>query len=335
MRLLDLFSGIGGFSLAASWAGIKTVQFVEYDKYCQKVLDKNFKGVAIHGDIKTYKGVRGSADVITGGFPCQPFSVAGNRRGAEDYRALWPEMFRIIKEVRPAWVIGENVAGIVNMELDNVLLDLESEGYETQPFVIPACAVDAKHRRDRVWILGSHAKHNRSTEQKCQHQRPKKLNRSCSNGLDARKVLANSEKSKRTMRESKNLCQADGRPRGSLQGESVSASNVAYSDTRQRDRKEKEVRTRGDAFNISGQNVSKSNGDRLQRKWKKSNNARPFRLCDRKAGREPSIWPTEPNVGRVAHGVSRRVDRLKGLGNAIVPQVAYEIFKAIREDENE
>jgi DNA (cytosine-5)-methyltransferase 1 len=232
MRLLDLFSGIGGFSLAASWAGIETVQFVEYDSYCQKVLNKNFPGVTIHGDIKTYRGQPGSADIISGGFPCQPFSVAGKQRGAEDDRALWSEMFRIIKEVRPSWVIGENVTGIVNMELDNVLSDLESEGYQTQAFIIPACAVDAKHRRNRVWI-------------------------------------------------------------------------VAYSKSIRRNESK----------------IQKRISPEMQI-WERN------KFCELSELEKMGETPNSRNE-RGNDGLSVEMDRLKGLGNAIVPQVAYEIFKSI------
>lgn len=147
-----LFEGIGGFSLAARWAGIKTVWMVENNKWCNKLLNKHFPEAEKHGDIKETRDLR-TVDIITGGFPCQPFSVAGKRKGAEDDRALWPEMFRIIKESKPAWVIGENVTGIINMELDTVLSDLEGEGFEAIPFVIPACGINAWHRRNRVWIL--------------------------------------------------------------------------------------------------------------------------------------------------------------------------------------
>ena len=185
---LDLFSGIGGFALAARWVGIETIQFVEIDKFCQKVLNKNFPGVPIHDDIKTFtytetikndernrrildettKGGKGSdsaiitgnqyADrpfILTGGSPCQPFSFAGKRKGKEDNRFLWPEMFRVIKEIKPRWVVAENVAGIVRMALDDCLSDLEGEGYATETVIIPACAVNAPHRRDRVWIVAN------------------------------------------------------------------------------------------------------------------------------------------------------------------------------------
>lgn len=176
MKHIDLFSGIGGFALAAQWAGIETVQFVEKDKFCQAVLRKNFPGVPIHGDIYTYayvnrlqeQGTEQQADgigqsvqtrsfLLTGGFPCQSFSVAGKRRGTEDDRYLWPEMFRVIREARPAWVIAENVRGILTIEqgmvFEQVCVDLEGAGYDVQTFIIPACSVNAPHRRDRVWIV--------------------------------------------------------------------------------------------------------------------------------------------------------------------------------------
>ena len=174
MKHLDLFSGIGGFALAvdAVWPNAEH-EFCEIDPYCQQVLKKHFPNSKIHGDIKTlaYTDNGRSAqqkleaaghkqcdrkpkfDLLTGGFPCQPFSTAGKRRATADDRHLWPEMLRIIRETSPTWILGENVAGIINLALEQVCLDLEAEGYEVQPFVIPACAINAPHRRDRVWII--------------------------------------------------------------------------------------------------------------------------------------------------------------------------------------
>lgn len=159
MKHLDLFSGIGGFALAAGWAGFRTIGFSEINPYASQVLKRHWPNVKNYGDIKNIKGSDLPAiDLITGGFPCQPFSVAGKRRGKEDDRHLWPEMLRVIQECKPTWVLGENVAGIVNMELESVLSDLEGLGYEVQPVIIPACAVDScPHRRDRVWII-AHSK---------------------------------------------------------------------------------------------------------------------------------------------------------------------------------
>ena len=159
MKVLDLFSGIGGFSLGLEAAGFETAAFCEYDQEAQKVLRKNWPDVPIFSDVRTLtkqelhdNGIQ-DIGLICGGYPCQPFSLAGERRGAEDDRHLWPEMFRLVKELRPTWVIGENVAGHINMGLDEVLADLETEGYTARTFVIPACAVDAHHRRDRVWTV--------------------------------------------------------------------------------------------------------------------------------------------------------------------------------------
>jgi DNA (cytosine-5)-methyltransferase 1 len=157
MRHLDLFSGIGGFSLAAQWVWgdeYENVGFCDNNEFCQAVLRKNFHHAKIYSDIRTLDGNKiKNLDLLTGGFPCQPFSFAGKRRGNQDDRYLWPEMLRIIRETRPRWIVGENVAGIINLALDQVLFDLERENYTFQVFVIPACAVQAPHRRDRVWIV--------------------------------------------------------------------------------------------------------------------------------------------------------------------------------------
>lgn len=225
--MLDLFSGIGGFSLAASWTGgIETVAFCEIEPYCQKVLHKHWPDVPIYPDIKQLRGEDiGSVDIVCGGFPCQPFSSAGKRKGKEDDRYLWPEMLRVIKELRPTWVLGENVANFVNMALDETITNLENEAYETRAFIIPACAIDAPHQRKRVFIV-AHSKS--STEHN------------------------------EIIWEGNHLCNS------------------------------KEIVWGG--FNSSG--------------------------------------------ARVADGISNRVDRLKGLGNAIVPQVVYPILQGIVDIEN-
>lgn len=167
MKHLDLFSGIGGFALAARWANIETVAFCEIDPFCQKVLAKNFPNLPIHSDIKTLNGEDFAAiDIITGGYPCQPFSLAGKREGVEDDRHLWPEMRRIIAQAKPTWAICENVYGHVSMGLDEVITDLEALGYACQPFVVPAGAVGARHLRDRVWIV-SYASSKRRQQKPC------------------------------------------------------------------------------------------------------------------------------------------------------------------------
>lgn len=155
LTVLDLFSGIGGFSLGLErTGGFRTVAFCEINPFCRKVLAKHWPDVPCHEDITMLKGEDvGPVDVVCGGFPCQPFSLAGERRGASDDRHLWPEMVRVIAEVRPTWVIGENVVGLLSMGIDSVLSDLEALGYEVWPVVIPAAAIGAPHRRNRVWIV--------------------------------------------------------------------------------------------------------------------------------------------------------------------------------------
>jgi len=159
-NVLDLFSGIGGFSLGLESTGFfKTICFVEKDKFCQKILQKNFPNIPIEDEVRNVKGERFKADVITGGFPCQPFSVAGKRRGTDDDRYLWDETIRIVSEQKCKWFIGENVEGIINIQDGMVFRqihdDLESEGFEVQSLIIPASGVGAWHQRKRVWIIAN------------------------------------------------------------------------------------------------------------------------------------------------------------------------------------
>jgi len=149
---LDLFSGIGGFALAAKLAGgIKTIGFSEIDPYANTILKRHWPEVPNYGDIRNVPPIR--CDLITGGFPCQPFSIAGKRRSKSDPRHLWPQMLRVISECKPTWVLGENVPHIANLVLGEVCSDLEAEGYEVQPLDIPACAVGAGHIRQRTWLF--------------------------------------------------------------------------------------------------------------------------------------------------------------------------------------
>lgn len=208
MKLLDLFSGIGGFSLAAEWTGkIKTVAFCEIDKYCQKVLNKNYPEVKIYDDIKLLTREKleeddiHGIDIISGGFPCQPYSIAGKQRGAADDRALWKEMFRLIAKIRPQWIVGENVDNIINLGIENCLSELENENYKTEVYSIPAYAVKAPHKRQRIFIVAHEqgegvfettrsAFANISGEHGEKHISGNKLSKTCGNGTFGRSFYA-------------------------------------------------------------------------------------------------------------------------------------------------
>jgi DNA (cytosine-5)-methyltransferase 1 len=287
---LSLFTGIGGIDLAAEWAGFETVGQCEFADYPYKVLCKHWPNVPKWRDIRTLTGsdffertgLR-TVDIISGGFPCQPFSVAGKRRGKEDDRYLWPEMLRVISEIRPTWVIGENVAGIVNMALDTVCADLESQGYEVQPFLIPACGVNAPHQRKRVFIVAHTIGIGRD---------------------DGRN----------------NRC------RGYI------PNNGQWDTTESQSQRD----GRFDRFGEIGSDVSNiDNGcGALRRDGKFSTAPKTQRKRRDNRGRAQEYvpwewWSTEPDVGRVADGIPSRVDRLKCLGNAVVPQQIYPIFRAI------
>jgi DNA (cytosine-5)-methyltransferase 1 len=296
MKVLDLFSGIGGFSLGLEQAGMTTVAFCEKDKFCRQVLAKHWPDLTIHEDVRDLDGKEyaNAIDVVCGGFPCQPFSIAGKRAGKDDDRHLWPEMLRVIKESNPTWVIGENVSGFIRMALDDVCLDLESAGYEVQPFVLPACAVDAHHRRDRVWILArSLADTHGSWELQQKRREQKERGWTC-----------------------------------------YSREIVAYTHPRLCHESLEEVRSRRDAASSRGQDVAYAIDERLQRREGSGDfeRERPnaieqsTRRSDASRGQD---WPTEPDVGRVAYGIPNRVDRIKSLGNAVVPPLVAQIGRLI------
>lgn len=163
MKALSLFSGGGGIDIACEWAGIETIAFCEWEEYPQAILRQHYPGKPVYGDIRDLSKERLESDgidtrtigIIHGGFPCQPFSIAGQQKGKDDDRHLWPEMFRIIEEIRPDWVVGENVANFTRVALDDTLSNLESIGYTTRAFILPACAIGADNRRDRVFIVAN------------------------------------------------------------------------------------------------------------------------------------------------------------------------------------
>ena len=175
MTHASLFSGIGGFDLAASWMGWNNVFTCEINEFCNTVLKYHFPDAEQFADVRStdFTQFRGRIDVLTGGFPCQPFSTAGKRKGTEDDRYLWPEMLRAVREIKPAWIVGENVFGIVSwnggMVFEQVQTDLETEGYEVQPFILPACGVNAPHKRYRVWFV-AHSNSFRQNRSECEHE---------------------------------------------------------------------------------------------------------------------------------------------------------------------
>ena len=310
MNHLDLFSGIGGFSLALENVGFKTVGFCEVDPYCRLLLQKHWKGVTIHNDIKKLeaKDIKEPIDILTGGFPCQPYSVAGKQKGTDDNRYLWPEMFRVIKEVKPTWIIAENVRGIINIQdgmvFETVCSNLESEGFEIQPFIIPAAGVGAPHKRERVWIVG-YSKHNGSLTSKIRRGN-KEINAGAQEGKN--KTI----KSQGTSRSSNNEIMENSR-RTLRQGAKFSKENADESKQKNADKFERSSGT-------PEYHVANSKGIHVQGQQDRSR---------QEQSRRESWWEFEPDVGRVANGVPGRVYRLKGLGNSIVPQIAEEIGKAI------
>ena len=300
---LSLFSGIGGLDLAAEMAGFRTVGQCEWADYPTKVLEKHWPDVPRWRDIRTLTGESfyektglGTVDIISGGFPCQPFSVAGKRRGKEDDRYLWPEMLRVISELRPAWVVGENVAGIVNMALDQVYADLENEGYTVQAFIVPACAVDAPHRRDRCAIVAWNP----------------------NGGVQG----AEREVSKREHAESTGICDdvADAHNR----------SRFVWGD-REFPAVEKAA---GERTDYGGRTPEYVTGEWRPTEPGLGGVADGISRWMDGGMSIPGYWLPEPEgVPRITLKKEHRVGRLKCLGNAVVPQQFYPVFQAIADIE--
>jgi|TARA_R110000824_G_scaffold147736_1_gene317249 DNA (cytosine-5)-methyltransferase 1 len=305
MRHLDLFSGIGGFALGLeATQQIKTVAFCEIDKYCTKVLNKNWPEVPVYNDIKelTHDKLKADGidniDIITGGYPCQPFSVAGNKKGVEDPRHLWPEYFRLIKECRPTWVIGENVAGHIKLGLDAVQEDLESEGYSLRTFSISASSIGAPHQRERVWTVAYSER----------------------NGLLATEKRESIEETIRQQPQGENNT-------FNIEGTgSIPVSTSDVEDTRRRSWREQ--------FTRNKESVGRGTSEKTERSTNSNTTTGSSEGTTTMANgnkNKNNWWHTEPNVGRVADGVSDRTHRLKSLGNAVVPQIPYYIAKSILE----
>lgn len=303
---LSLFSGIGGLDLAAEWAGFTTVGQCEFADYPTKVLEKHWPDVPRWRDVRTLTkesfyertGLR-TVDVLSGGFPCQPFSVAGKQKGKGDDRYLWPEMLRVITELRPRCVVGENVPGIIKIAAGQVVKDLERAGYHVVVFNFEAAAVGAWHRRSRVFFVGIADvadTDGRTMRHDCGDERKttRKKHASRGTGTDPERAMADAA-CERIQRHAE-ICAAKPAERsGQMQSDAESGNEAVY-----------------DAM------CSGCAGD-----------ARCGKSQELADGR---CWAAEPDVGRMAHGIPARVDRLKCLGNAVVPQQAYPIFKALMED---
>ena len=280
LKLLDLFSGIGGFSLGLESTGFfETIGFVEKDKFCQKVLKKHWNNINIEEDIRNVKGEKYQADVVTGGFPCQPFSVAGKRKSTADDRYLWDEMLRVIRETKPRWVIGENVEGIVNinegMVLRQVLNDLENEGFQSQCIIIPASGIGAWHQRKRIWIL----------------------------------AYSNNNGSYRS------------------QGNA----------TKQSSNEQKDRLSFGDDKDVSNSNIKGLERHRDEYELREAKQEKNF-IWSSNDGTKESWWQIKSRICGVPNGVSYELDkdrsnRIKSLGNSIVPQIARQIGLSIMEAE--
>ena len=381
LKVLDLFSGIGGFALGLDSTGIfETVKFVEKDKYCKKVLQKNFPNILIEEDIKDVKGKEGDADVIVGGFPCQPMSVAGKRKGTDDDRYLWPEMFRLIRQIKPQFVIGENVQGIINIQNGMVLRqvqdDLEGEGFEVQCFLIPASGIGAWHQRYRVWIV-AHSEQNgylnskRGVDEKKNRMEKEYGEKNSSSGKfvgtnSIRETNHGHENVSNTevigTGESRNIDQEKGNQSSSSTQSNSSSQDVSNTDSGIRggwrtigqsgENKvwrfypEKEEQTTHDLRSktigrdaLLGEEkiILQSNNERQQ----ESNTSKESEGQTLSGGghvtneTKQTWWQVESDVRGIPDGISYELDkdranRIKTLGNAIVPQIAREIGLAIK-----
>ena len=340
LKTLDLFSGIGGFAVGLEATNFfKTTCFVEQEPYCKEVLRHHFPEVPILGDIKNVKRSDlpdPDPDVILGGFPCQPFSSAGLQKAQSDSRHLWPEMFRLIKECRPSWVIGENVIGIVKLGLDEVLTDLENEGYATRTFNIPACAIGAPHLRQRVWII-AHSDSKRKSNGAIDAQAQGELGNMGYSEYDGsstsptlRGMLNQSKEPKgsKKIRKSKGA----GSPSRNVADPSISGlQEHGYGQTKDAIERSKDVADPQSKRHGRGSSKKCGNEQRiiLPKEQEGGEMGREAEGCG-EPHRPDQWWESEPPVGRLAHGVPNRVSQIRALGNSIIPQIAKEIGNAIK-----
>jgi DNA (cytosine-5)-methyltransferase 1 len=329
LKHLDLFSGIGGFSLGLeATGGFETKAFCDIEKYPRQVLQKHWPHVKQYEDIKelNYERLKAdgidSIDIITGGYPCQPFSIAGRQKCEQDPRHLWPEYFRLVKELRPTWVIGENVSGHIKLGLDTVIEDLESEDYSVRPFSISASSIGANHQRERIWILAYSERNGLLAAEK-----QRSFEKTISNQSKGKNDTLNVERTS-SVSETKSDVENSRRsqwPRAELRGENENETRKENANQFERSSSTSEV------------DVANTNDERLQRQWQSRNQFTPRFNSSRESSEEgqgtvgQGWWESEPNMGRVAHGIPKRVDRLKSLGNSLVPQIPYYIGKTILE----
>jgi DNA (cytosine-5)-methyltransferase 1 len=341
----SLFSGIGGFDLAAEWMGWENIFHCEWNAFGQKVLKHHFPNSISYEDItKTDFSIhRGTIDILTGGFPCQPYSLAGKRKGKDDDRHLWPEMLRAIREIRPTYVVGENVFGLINwnggLVFNEVQTDLEAEGYEVWAYVLPACAINAPHRRDRVWFV-AYNQHNGNRRREQQQESEQKTNRAsentwsngCSNGEYDKQISKRNEWELSTGgKERLFTCEA-------LQNDTNTDCNGC---DQCNCNNEKHTSKRGfDALNDINEATMHTNCTSKQEEHIGQTREGKFNRPDSGDGFDNfQNFPTQSPICGGDDGLPTKLDgitfpkwraeSIKGYGNAIVPQVALEIFKAI------
>jgi len=333
MKVGSLFSGIGGMDLGLERAGMEVIWQVEIDSWCRRVLAKHWPGVRRYDDIKTINPEQlESVDLLCGGFPCQPASQAGKRKGTADERWLWPEFYRFIRSLRPRWVLVENVPGLLSVNsgsaFGEVLRDLASSGYCVEWDCIPAAAVGAPHRRDRVWIIA----YTNGKGIEWREQYAKSPSRDLAN---SQSKFSNGDANQSGERLGPKAIQEFGN--GSRPGSLAYADEPGLERFRQfgkagsiRSQRYEPERDElsSTACGINNNRMANSDNSRsgqVSRIFQRS----PFNA--QRAGFEPQEWAIEPDVGRVVDGVPRRVDRLRGLGNAVVPQVVEFIGRRIME----
>lgn len=334
MKHGSLFSGIGGFDLAAQWMGWENVFHCEWNDFGQRVLKYYWPNAISYGDINKTDFIihRGGIDVLTGGFPCQPFSLAGKRKGTADDRHLWPRMLEVIKEVQPVWVVGENVYGLTNWDggvvFEQVCADLEREGYEVQPVIIPACAVNAPHRRDRIWIVAHSVNSGNRTQ-------PSGINKHRENN-DRQWKQPQPESCRQNEITPNTKCESvkpnTKRKRGECCGEwtemgAINSANGSIGITPDtQGKRHPGINARDKEFSTS---VRQGLYGRDSIEFSKCTDWQDFPtvspLCDRNDGLSDRLADiTFPKW---------RNESIKAMGNAIVPEVAYEIFKVIEQYE--